>query len=120
VSKTTIEDQLAKIRHRIEQLHALGEASDRATYVAAVTAELESWDTYLERLQTTAATRAWYAREQAEAEIRDARRHRIAAAELLLQVRNAAGNGWQEHRERVSAASDELAQKADELTAKLS
>ena len=156
MSKTTIEAQLAKVRHRIEQQHASGEAprlrryidlvddveqklaqlrarldvaerslavdasGDWATYVAAVTAELESWDTYLERLQTTVARRGWHAREQAEAEIRDVRRHRIAVDDRLAQARRAAGNGWQEQRQRVSAVRDELEQKADELSAKLS
>ena len=156
MSKTTIEEQLAKVRHRIEQQHASGEAprlrryidlvddveqklaqlrarldvaerslaadtsGDRATYVAAVTAELESWDTYLERLQTTAAARGWHGREQAEAEIRDVRRQRITVDDLLAQARRAAGNGWQQQRKRVSAARDELGQKADELSLKLS
>jgi hypothetical protein len=156
VSKTTIETQLAKVRHRIEQQHASDEvprlgryidlvddveqklaqlrarldvverslavdaSGDWATYVAAVTAELESWDTYLERLQTTIATREWHTREQAEAEIRDVRGHRIVVDERLAQARDAAGNGWQEQRERVSAARGELEQKADELSAKLS
>ena len=132
MSEATIEEQRAKVRKRIEQLHALrarldvaerslaADASgDWATYIAAMTAELESWDTYLERLQTTAATRGWHAREQAEAEIRDVRSRRIAVDERLVHMRDAAGKGWQEQRERVSAARDELERKADALSAKL-
>ncbi len=151
----TIEEQLAEIRRRIEQLHAAGgvprlqrhldlvddveqklgqlktrlDVADRSlaadvsadwpTFAAAVDAELESWDTYLERLQTTVATRAWHAREQAEAAIGDVRSRRIAVDERLAQERDAAGNGWQERRQRISAARDELEQKADELSAKI-
>jgi hypothetical protein len=155
VSTTTIEEQLAQVRQRIEQLHASGAAprlqrhldlvdeveqrlaqlktrldvaerslaadvsGDWATFAAAVEAELESWDTYLERLQTTVATRAWHAREQAEAAIGDVRSRRIAIDERLAQARDAAADGWQEQRELVSAARRELEQKADELSAKL-
>ena len=92
MSTTTIEEQLAEVRRRIEQLRATGgvprlrhhldlvddveqklaqlktrldvaerslaaDASrDWPAFAAAVEAELESWDTYLGRLQTTAAT----------------------------------------------------------------
>jgi hypothetical protein len=145
VSTTTIEEQLAQVRHRIEQLHASGAAprlqrhldlvedveqrlaqlktrldvaerslaadvsDDWATFAAAVEAELESWDTYLERLQTTVATRAWHAREQAEAAIGEVRGRRLAVNDSLAHG----------VRERVSAARDELEEKADELSAKL-
>ncbi len=155
MTRTTIEEQRAKVRHRIESQRASAEvprlrrhldlvddleqtlaqqrarldvaerslaadASDHwATYTAAVTAELESWDTYLERLQATIATRAWQARDQAEAEIRDVRSRRIAVDERLAQARHADSNGWQEQREHVDAARDALEQKADELSARL-
>jgi hypothetical protein len=155
LSTTTIEEQLAEVRRRIEQLHASGAAprlrrhldlvddveqrlaqlktrldvaecslaadasGDWATFTAAVEAELEGWDNYLERLQTTVATRAWHAREQAEAAIGDVRSRRIAVDERLAQARDAAGDRWREQRERVSEARDELEQKADELSAKL-
>lgn len=141
---TTIEEQLARIRHRIEQLHSsptaprlqrhldlvedvelklaqlqtrldvaerslTADASDDwATYAAAVEAELESWDTYLERLQTTAATRAWHAREQAETAIGEVRTRRLAVDDSLAHG----------VRERVTEARDELEHKADEVSAK--
>lgn len=156
MSRPTIEEQLGKVRHRIEELHASGDvprlrrhlalvddvehrvallqarldvverslgadaSGDPATYIAAVSAELESWDTFLERLQATIATRAWQARDQAEAEIRDVRSRRIAVDERLARARDAVGNGWQENRERVNAAREALAQKADDLSATLS
>ena len=155
MSRSTIEEQLAEVRRRIEQLHASGRrprlrrhldlvddveqklgqlrtrldvaerslaadvSGDWATFAAAVEAELESWDTYLERLQTTVAARAWHAREQAEEAIGEIRNRRVAVDEQLAQTRDAAGDAWQAHRERVSAAREELEQKADELSAKL-
>jgi hypothetical protein len=145
VSTPTIEEQLADVRRRIEQIRAAGgmprlqrhldliddveqklahlktrlgveerslaaDASDDwATYAAAVEAELESWDTYLERLQATAATRAWHARERAETEIGEVRSRRIAVDESLAHG----------DKERVSEARDELEQKADQLSANL-
>jgi hypothetical protein len=141
---TTIEEQLARLRWRIEQLHSSATAprlqhhldlvedvelklaqlqtrldvaersltadasDDWATYAAAVEAELESWDTYLERLQTTAATRAWHAREQAETAIGEVRTRRLAVDDSLAHG----------VRERVTEARDELEHKADELSAK--
>jgi len=145
VSTTTIEEQLAGVRRRIEQVQAAGGtprlrrhldlvedveqklaqlrtrldvaersltadvSDDWPTYAAAVEAELESWDTYLERLQATVATRAWHAREQAERAIGEVRSHRIAVDESLAHG----------EKELVGAARDELEQKADELSAKL-
>jgi hypothetical protein len=145
VSTTTIEEQLARIHQRIDQLHCSATATrlqrhldlvedveqklaqlmtrlevversltadvsdDWAAYAAAVEAELESWDTYLERLQTTVATRAWHARELAETAISEVRTRRLAVDDSLARG----------VRERVTEARDELEQKADELSAKL-
>ncbi len=172
MSTTTIEDQLAEIRRRIERLRARAQAGaprirlhldalhqeeaavraavreapdqveeklgqlktrldaaehsleadasdDWATFAAAVEAELRSWDTYLERLQTSVAAKAWKAREQAEAAIGDVRSRRIAVGERLAQVRDSAGATSQEARNHITAARDELEQKAAELSTKL-
>ncbi len=155
MSAATIEEQLAKVRSRIEHLHASGAvprlqrhldlvdeveqklaqlrtrldvaerslaadaSGDWTTFAAAVEAELESWDTYLERLQTTAATRAWNAREQAEAAIGDVRSHRIDVGERLAHVRDSADGDVQQARDRITAARDELEQKIAELSTKL-
>jgi hypothetical protein len=155
VSTTTIEEQLAEVRRRIDAVQAAGGvlrfrrhvdivanveqrlaqlktrldvaerslaadvSCDWATFTGAVELELESWDTHLERLQTTVATRAWHTREQAETAIADVRNLRIAVGERLAQAGDAAANGWQEQRERVGAARDELEHKADELSATL-
>lgn len=117
-----VEQKLAQLKTRLdvaERSLAADVSGDWATFAAAVEAELESWGTYLERLQTTVATRAWHAREQAEAAIGDVRSRRVDVDERLAQARDAAGNDWEEQRERVSSARDELEQKADELSAKL-
>ena len=155
MSTTTIEDQLATVRRRIDALRAPGGVSrfrrhvdvvadveqalaqlktrldvaerslaadvsgDWPAFAAAVESELESWDTYLERLQTTVATRASHTREQAETAIAEVRSLRIAVGERLAQAGDATANDWQEQREGVGAARDELEQKADELSATL-
>jgi DNA repair exonuclease SbcCD ATPase subunit len=155
VRTSTIEDQLAEVRRRIDALRAADGAwrfrrhvdivadveqklaqlktrldvaerslaadvsGDWATFSAAVESELESWDTYLERLQTTVATRASHTRQRAETAIADVRSLRIAVGERLTEAGDGAADGWQEQRERVGAARDELEQKADELSAKL-
>jgi DNA repair exonuclease SbcCD ATPase subunit len=116
------EQRLAQLKTRLdvaERSLAADAAGDWATFAAAVESELESWDTYLERLQTTVATRAWHTREQAETAIADIRGLRIAVSERLAQAGDAAAEGWEEQRERVGAARDELEQKADELSAEL-
>ena len=155
MSTTTIEEQLAGVRRRIEELQVSGGvprlqrhldlldeveqklaqlkaridvaerslaadvSGDWATFAAAVEAELESWDGYLERLQTTVATKAWHAREQAEAAIGEVRDRRIVVEERLAQARDAGGDGWRKQREHVGAARVALEQKADEVSAKL-
>jgi len=155
VSTTTIEEQLAEVRRRIEQLQVSGGvprlqrhidlvddveqklaqlktrldvaerslaadiSGDWSTFAAAVEAELESWDGYLERLQTTVATKAWHARERAEAAIGDVRSRRIVVDERLAQARDVAGDAWNEQREHITAARDALEKRADELSAKL-
>jgi len=117
-----VERRLAQLKTRLdvaERSLAADVSGDWATFAVAVESELESWDTYLERLQTTVATRAWHTREQAETAIADVRSLRIAVGERLAQAGDAAVNGREEQRERVGAARDELEQKADELSATL-
>lgn len=94
-------------------------SDDWPTFAAAVEEELRSWDTYLERLQTSVAAKAWKAREQAEAAIADVRGRRIAVEQRLAQACDGAGDAGRQQRERVTAARDELAQKAHQLPTKL-
>jgi hypothetical protein len=93
-------------------------AGSRDEFADAVEDELERWDAYLERLQAQAALRAASARDQAEVEIRDLRRRRHRAAERLADVRAASGETWDEERQRLAAALDELERKADEMSAR--
>jgi cellobiose-specific phosphotransferase system component IIA len=89
------------------------------TFAAAVEDELRSWDTYLERLQATAVAKAGNARERAEAAIADVRTRRIAVYDRLVQARDEVDGAEHEQRNHVSAARDDLEQKADELSAKI-
>ena len=116
-----VEEKLGQLRTSLDVAeHALTAdlSDDWATFAAAVEGELRSWDTYLERLQTSVAANAWKAREQAEAAIRDVRSRRIAVEQRLAQACDGAGDAGQEQRKRVTAARDELAQTAHQLTTK--
>jgi predicted nucleic acid-binding Zn-ribbon protein len=117
-----VEERLGQLKTRLDVAeHSLTAdvADDWAAFAAAVEEELRSWDAYLERLQTSVASEAWKAREQAEAAIGDVRSRRIAVEERLAQACDGAGDGGQEQRKRVTAARDELAQKAHQLPTKL-
>ena len=117
-----VEERLGQLTMRLavaEHSLAADLSDDWTTFAAAVEAELRRWDDYLERLQTSVAERAWRARERAEAAIGDVRSRRIEVDERLVQAREAAGDANGEARRRVTAARDELEQKADELSAKL-
>ena len=116
-----IEEKLGRLKTRLavaEHSVTADMSDDWATFAAAVEDELRSWDTYLERIQATVAARAWKVREQAEAAIGEVRSRRIAVHERLAQA-GAAGDTWQEQRNRVMAAREELEQKAADLTTKL-
>ena len=113
-----VEEKLGQLRTRlaVAQNSLLADLSDEwTTFAAAVEDELRSWDTYLERLQATAAANAGSARERAEAAIADVRTERIAVYDRLAQARADVDGAWHEQRNRVSAARDELERKAVEL-----
>jgi len=117
-----VEERLVLLTTRIDvtEKSLAADASDEwPTFSAAVTAELASWDTYLERLQTSVAAKAGKAREQAEAAIGDVRSRRIALGERLAQVRGSAGAASKEARKHITAFRDELEEKAAELFTKL-
>jgi hypothetical protein len=116
-----IEERLGQLKTRVDVAeHSLTAdlSGDWPTFVAAVEAELDSWDTYLERLQTNVAATAWNARARAETAIAEVRTRRIAVDEHLAQARDHTDDAWQEQRKRVIAARDELEQKADQLSTK--
>ena len=88
-----VEEKLAQLRARIEIAeHSLAaDASDGwSAFAAAVEAELERWDAYIERLQTSVVDKAWKAREQAEVAIGDVRSRRIEVDERLAQAHDTA------------------------------
>ena len=124
VRETPVEadEKLGQLKTRLavaERSLAADISDDWASFAVAVEEELRSWDTYLERLQATAATRGWNTRERAEAAIGDVRSRRIAVDERLALAHAAAREAWEEQRKRVGVARDELEQKADELSAAL-
>ena len=112
------EEKLGRLKSRLDVAeHSLTAdlSDDWATFAAAVEEELRRWDTYLEREQTGVAASAWKTREQAETAIADVRSRRIAVEERLAEACDGAGDGGREQRDRVTAARDELAQKAHQL-----
>ena len=115
-----VEEKLGQLRTRlaVAENSLFADVSDEwTTFAAAVEDELRSWDTYLERLQATAAAKAGNARERAEAAIADVRTQRIAVYDRLAQARADVNGAWHEQRNHVSAARDELERKAAELSA---
>jgi hypothetical protein len=86
-------------------------ADDAMSFAEAVEAELDDWDAAIERLQTRAATKAQKAREEAEAEIAELRQARNRAAERLIALRESAHHAWQEQKDRVTKALDDLERK---------
>jgi hypothetical protein len=105
-----------KTRLTVAECSLAADASDDWTsFAAAVEDELRGWDTYLERLQATAARRTEL-RDPAEAAIGDVRSRRIAVDARLARAHAVARETWQEQRARVGAARDELERRADELS----
>jgi hypothetical protein len=116
-----VEEKLGQLKTRlaVAENSLVADISDEwTTFAAAVEDELRSWDTYLERLQATAAAKAWNARERAEAAIADVRTQRIAVYDRLAQARANVNGAWHEQRNHVSAARDQLERKADKLSAR--
>ena len=58
-------------------------------------------------------------RQDVEAALGDLRRLRTATGERLADVRSASAGAWDEQKNRLAAARDELGRKADELSARL-
>jgi hypothetical protein len=117
-----VEERLGQLRTRLSVAEHSLEADlsdDWDAYAAAVEAELRRWDDYLERLQTSVAAKAWKARARAEAAIGDVRSRRIEVDERLAQARSTSNGATETAWRRVSAARDDLEQKADELSARL-
>lgn len=112
-------EQLESRLEVAEQALIADAAEDKTKFAAAVNAELQSWDTFFERLQGTVATNTDQAREQLQASIVELRSRRDSLAELVAQMRSASEETWRAQKRRVAVARDELERKADELAAKL-
>ena len=116
-----VDEKLGRLKSRVAVAeHSLMAdlSDDWATFTASVDAELRIWDTYLERLQTSVAEKAWKAREEAELAISEVRSLRITVGERLAEVRDSDVAASQEARKHIMAARDELEQKAAELSKK--
>jgi uncharacterized protein YfaS (alpha-2-macroglobulin family) len=118
-----VEDKLRQLEIKLDIAeHRLASqfAGDPRTFVDAVQAELHDWDTYLERLQMKAATKAQAGSERAQAEamVRELRRCRNTVAKCLAEVRAASSGAWRERTQRVTTAREELERKIDEVSAK--
>jgi predicted AlkP superfamily phosphohydrolase/phosphomutase len=117
-----VDEKVGQLRTRLavaENSVVADVSDDWTTFARAVEGELRSWDTYLEWLQTTAATKDGSERERAEAAIADLRTRRIAVDDRLARARKNVNGAWREQRNNVSAARDELGREADELPAKV-
>jgi hypothetical protein len=93
-------------------------ADDATSFAEAVEAELRGWDAAIERLQMRAATKTRGQREQAEAEIAALRRARNRVVELLTALPSSPDD-WQEQRNRVTDALDDLERKVREAALKI-
>jgi hypothetical protein len=104
--------RLAIARHRL----AAELTDNRLLSERAVEAELRDCATYLERLQRR-ATRDGSADEQSQLAIADLRTRHAEVARHLRAMRTVTDETWQERRERVEAALDEVERAVDRLIA---
>jgi gas vesicle protein len=102
----------------VENRLASETADDATSFAEAVEAELHDWDAAIERLQTRAATKAQDARRQAEAEIAELRQARNRAADRLTALAASSDDVWQEQKNRVTEALDDLERKVREAAVK--
>ncbi len=117
-----VDEKLGQLKTRlaVAENSLVADVSDEwTTFAAAVEDELRSWDTYLERLQATAAAkagrRASGPRRRSATSAPDGSRS-TSASRRRARTSTAPGTSRGTH---VSAARDELEQKADELSAKI-
>jgi hypothetical protein len=93
-------------------------SGDRESFEHAVEEELDGWDAAIERLQARAAAKASSTRDQAEASVAELRQARNRVAERLADARSSTGEAWEEQKKNVTAALDDLEQKARKAAAK--
>jgi hypothetical protein len=118
-----------RLEYKLAQLHARLDvaghsvaveiAPDEDTFEDAVEAELQSWDVFFERVQTTAVAEAWNRRLQAEAAVSEMRALRLEIDERLAALRMSPPVQREEQRARVTKARERLERIADEYSARL-
>jgi hypothetical protein len=116
-----VADRFTDLEFRVEAASsrvAAEMASDSSMFADAVEAELGDWDAAIERLQARAAVKAYSTRERAEASVAELRKARNRAADRLAESRSSSGEAWEDQKKRVTAALDDLEQKAREAAAK--
>ena len=116
-----VEERFAELESRVDiaaKREAAEMTSDATSFADAVEAELHDWDAAIERMQARAAVKAYSAREKAEASVAELRKARNRAADRLAESRSSTGEAWEEQKKRVTAALDDLEQKAREAAAK--
>jgi hypothetical protein len=117
----TVEERFAELESRLDIAARRSEAeltSDADSFADAVEAELRDWDAEIERMQARAAVKAYSTRDEAEASVAELRKVRNRAADRLAESRSSSGEPWEEQKTLVTAALDELEQKAREAAAK--
>ena len=117
-----VEERFAELESRVDiaaKREAAEMTSDATSFADAVEAELHDWDAAIERMQARAAVKAYSARERAEASVTELRKARNRAADRLAESRSSSGEAWEEQKKRVTAALDDLEQKAREAAARL-
>jgi hypothetical protein len=101
-----------------EQALAAELAEDKKTFIDAMNADLDEFETLLNQLDAKAAAKTGSAREQAEAAISEARRSMNTVVEHLADVREASGDRWRERKKDVATARTELERKVDDALKK--
>jgi hypothetical protein len=116
------EEKLFDLEARIDSTRKRVSAElsdDKESFTQAVEEELDDWNAAIERLQARAVVKASSARDQAETSVAELRKARNRAADRLAESRSSSSEAWEEQKQRVTAALDELEQKAREARAKL-
>lgn len=117
-----VEERFTDLESRVDistKRQAAELATDATSFTDAVEAELEAWDAAIERMQARAAVKADDARWHAETSVAELRKARNQAAERLTEARSSTGAAWEEHKQHVTAALDDLERKAREARTKL-
>jgi polyhydroxyalkanoate synthesis regulator phasin len=112
-----VEERFVELESRVDiaaKREAAEMTSDATSFADAVEAELRDWDAAIERMQVRAAVKAYNARDRAETSVAELRQARNRTAERLAEARSSSGEAWEEQKKRVTAALDDLEQKARE------